>query len=84
VFFAKKRNKPEKYKNYRTICFKNHKKICVVCGEDKIVTVHHMDEDHQNNDPKNLVPLCPTHHHYWHSKYRELIRTKVEEYINNF
>ena len=84
VFFARKRNKPENYKNYRTICFKNHKKICVVCGEDKIVTVHHMDENHQNNNPKNLVPLCPTHHQYWHSRYRELIRTKVEEYINNF
>ena len=82
VYFARKRNKPENYKNYRTICFKNHKKICVVCGEDKIVTVHHMDENHKNNDPKNLVPLCPTHHQYWHSRYRDLIREKVENYIN--
>ena len=84
VFFAKKRNKPEKYKNYRTICFKNHKKVCVVCGEDKIVTVHHVDGNHQNNDITNLVPLCPTHHQYWHSKYRNLIREKVELYLKEF
>lgn len=84
TFFAKKRNKPENYKNYRTICFSNHIKECVICKENKIVTVHHMDNNHNNNDPKNLVPLCPTHHQYWHSKYRNLIREKVESYVNNF
>jgi hypothetical protein len=42
-------------KNYRTICFHHHEKKCVVCGEDKIVEVHHLDEDHKNDDPKNLV-----------------------------
>ena len=56
----------------------------MVCGEDKIVTVHHMDGNHQNNDITNLVPLCPTHHQYWHSKYRNLIREKVELYLKEF
>ena len=49
-------------KNYRSICFAHHEKVCVVCGEDKIVAVHHHDHNHHNDDPKNLVPLCPTHH----------------------
>jgi len=79
TFFARKRNRI--YKNYRTICFKNHEKKCVVCGEDKIVAVHHMDENKKNKDPKNLIPLCPTHHQYWHSRYRDLIKEKVENYI---
>jgi len=82
TYFARKRNSPSKYKNYRTICWHNHEKKCVVCGEDKIVAVHHMDEDTSNNDPQNLVPLCPTHHGYWHSKYRHLIQDKVNAFIN--
>lgn len=81
TYFARKRNKPERYKNYKTICFHHHKKECVVCGENRIVEVHHMDEDHENNDPMNLVPLCPTHHQYWHSRYRELIFDKINQYV---
>lgn len=83
TYFARKRNDPSKYKNYRTICWYNHVKKCVICQEDKIVAVHHMDEDKTNNDPKNLVPLCPTHHGYWHSRYRPFIQAKVDAYINS-
>lgn len=67
--------------HYRTICFMHHKKECVVCGEDKIVEVHHMDENKSNTDPRNLVPLCSTHHRYWHSRYRKLIKDKVMNYV---
>lgn len=49
-----------------------------------IVAVHHYDENHSNNDPKNLVPLCPTHHQYLHSRYAGLIKDKVNDYVNNF
>ena len=66
--------------SYRVICFTYHEKKCVVCGEDKIVAVHHFDENHENNDPMNLIPLCPTHHGYWHSKWRHLIESAVNEY----
>lgn len=59
--------------NYRTICFKVHGKKCLVCGEEKIVSVHHLDENHSNNDPNNLVPLCPTHHQYLHSRYKGIV-----------
>jgi hypothetical protein len=70
--------------HYTTICWKYHKKECIICGENKIVAVHHYDENHNNNDPINLIPLCPTHHCYVHSKYKNLIFDKINEYINNF
>ena len=70
--------------NYATICWKNHKKECIICGEDKIVAVHHYDKNHSNNKPENLVPLCPTHHQYIHSKYETEISDKVDKYVEQF
>jgi hypothetical protein len=69
---------------YRSICWQHHKKECVVCKEDKIVTVHHMNEDHNDNRPENLVPLCPTHHQYLHSRYRKEIIDIVEDYVYKY
>ena len=69
---------------YRTRCFDHHKKECVVCGESNVVAVHHMDEDHSNESPENLIPLCPTHHVYWHSRYRSLIEAQVFKYIEDW
>ena len=69
---------------YRTTCFKYHAKKCVVCGEDKVVEVHHLDENKKNNKPENLVPLCPTHHKYWHSRYKYLIEDLILNYIEVF
>jgi predicted nucleic acid-binding Zn ribbon protein len=69
---------------YVTICFSNHEKKCIVCGEDKIVGVHHYDENHKNNLPENLIPLCPTHQTYMHSKFKNLINDKVELYRNTW
>lgn len=83
-FFRHLRNKPGNYRRYTTICWKEHKKECVVCGENKIVAVHHMNEDRNDNRSENLVPLCPTHHTYMHSKYKKEILSIVEEYIKNF
>ena len=54
--------------HYRTIAFQHYDKKCVICGFDKIVTVHHIDENHSNNKPENLVVLCPNHHEMIHSK----------------
>lgn len=59
--------------SYREICFREWGTACLVCGEDKVVEVHHMDEDRSNNDPENLRPLCPTHHAYMHRGFSELI-----------
>jgi len=69
---------------YVKICFSHHKKECIICGENNIVAVHHYDENHSNDSPENLIPLCPTHHQYFHSKYRSLIENKVDEYRNDF
>ena len=69
---------------YRTICFANHDKKCIVCDEENIVTVHHYDENHKNNAPENLVPLCPTHHTYIHSNFKYLVKDKVDDYVDKF
>jgi hypothetical protein len=69
---------------YRRICFEHHEHKCVVCGENKIVAVHHYDEVHTNNSIENLIPLCPTHHHYIHSKYRSEISQIIDNYRENF
>jgi hypothetical protein len=73
-----------KGKRYRTICFAHHKKQCVVCGENKIVTVHHYDHDHTNDEPANLIPLCPTHHQYVHSRYKKHVLPIIEQYRQTF
>ena len=70
--------------SYRDICFANHKKECIICKEINIVAVHHYDENKDNNLPENLIPLCPTHHTYLHSRYRNLIEKRVEDYRNDF
>jgi hypothetical protein len=66
------------------LCWNEDQKECVVCGEDKVVAVHHMNEDHNDNRVENLVPLCPTHHTYMHSKYKAEILPVVEEYVRQF
>ena len=71
------------FAHYTTVAFRYHKRMCCVCGEDKMVSVHHYDENHKNNDPKNLVPLCPTHHHYMHSRHRSEIDHIVKKYIED-
>lgn len=65
---------------YKRTCFEHHEKKCVVCGEDKIVAVHHYDESKDNNNPENLIPLCPTHHAYIHSRYSNIVKETIEQY----
>lgn len=69
---------------FHTTCFHFHKKECVVCGESNIVEVHHLDENHNNNDPSNLIPLCPNHHQYWHSRFKHLVEPVINEYIKKW
>lgn len=47
---------------YREICFEKYDPKCVICGWDISVDVHHIDNNHNNNDVDNLVPLCANHH----------------------
>lgn len=69
---------------YQSTCFLYHKKECIVCGESNIVEAHHLDEDKTNNDPSNLIPLCPNHHQYWNSRYRHLVEEIVYSYIKEW
>lgn len=73
-----------KENRYASTCFHYHKKKCVVCSETNIVAVHHMNENHNDNRPENLIPLCPTHHQYMHSRFKHLIENQVQEYILNW
>jgi hypothetical protein len=73
-----------KGERYTTLCFVHHKKKCVVCGEEKIVAVHHYDLNHNNNEPSNLIPLCPTHHQYVHSRYKDEVQSIIDEYIEQW
>lgn len=67
---------------YRVICFKKHERKCIVCGWDISVDVHHLDENHSNNDPNNLVPLCPNHHRMIHLKeYKEQLIEQIKEIL---
>lgn len=69
---------------YRSICFDHHKRECLVCGFNLIVEVHHVDHNKQNNEPKNLVPLCPNHHRMVHSRFKDLVQPKIEDYLKNY
>jgi len=69
---------------YRNICFQYHEKECVICKEKLILCVHHMDGNHKNNDPENLVPMCPTHHQYFHSRYRQMVEPQILEYLRKW
>ena len=66
--------------SYRTIAEHNHKMECVVCGFDKIVAVHHIDENKKNSDPGNLIPLCPNHHEMVHSKWKNEVLPIIVEW----
>lgn len=85
TYFRSGQNHPNwKADSYRTTCFEFHDKKCIVCGEEKIVAVHHLNENHYDNRPENLIPLCPTHHQYVHSRYKEEIQPHIDKYIKQF
>jgi hypothetical protein len=52
-------------RTYRNIAFRNHPPECKYCGYSRyqgVLEVHHIDENRDNNDPSNLVIVCPTCH----------------------
>ena len=48
----------------RKIAFEHYTPICVWCGVSisDLLEVAHIDHQRSNDDPKNLVFLCLTHH----------------------
>lgn len=69
---------------YTTVAWRHHEKKCIVCGESKIVAAHHYNGVHSDNRPENLVPLCPTHHQYVHSRHKKDVMHIVDAYVANF
>lgn len=41
----------------------------------------HINGIYNDNRPENLVPLCPTHHQYMHSRFKNEILDIVEKYL---
>lgn len=76
--------KEDEDSQYKVLLYRYHEKKCVVCGESKIIACHHYNDNHDDNRPENLVPLCPTHHCYIHSKYKNEIIDKVDTYIKQW
>lgn len=74
-------NSPEQY---RKRCFNAYGKKCAVCDEQNVVEVHHLDRNRNNNVVENLIPLCPTHHMYMHSKFKEFIQEEVNQFIEEY
>ena len=55
-------------------------KECVICGFDKVVDLHHLDENRKNNSEGNLIGLCPNHHKMLHDyKYRKEVFNQLRE-----
>lgn len=67
---------------HRHICFQYWEYKCAVCNWDKVVEVHHIDEDNKNNDPKNLIPLCSNHHRLTVTKqYKDEINSLIDKIV---
>lgn len=49
-------------KDYRDIAFRHYPKVCMRCGYDKFVVVHHRDYNRSNNSLENLEIICPNCH----------------------
>ncbi len=55
-------------------------KSCIICGFDKIIDLHHLDMNHQNNSFNNLAGLCPNHHKMiHHRKFQKEIFQQLKE-----
>ena len=69
-------------KNYRKKAFNNYPHECKVCGwneDERILEVHHIDGNRENNNIDNLCILCPTCHRKITLNYYTLIEDKLIE-----
>jgi pterin-4a-carbinolamine dehydratase len=73
-----KKHHPDSKAHYRTVAFRYRDKKCYACGHDRILEAHHIDGNHANNAPDNLIPLCPTHHKMIHSKWKHEVHKLLD------
>lgn len=69
---------------YTSVARRNHENKCIVCGFDKILEVHHVNENHDDNRADNLVFLCPSHHRLYHSRYKYEVVPHIKEYLERW
>src|SRR3989344_6566484 len=73
--WSQKKNYSLEYDLYKKITSK-----CVICDFDKIVDLHHLDENKKNNSESNLLGLCPNHHRMLHNtEFRKEMRQALTE-----
>jgi len=56
-----KKKRPHIPKAVADAVMKEYSHLCAVCAAIK-PQLHHLDENRENNDPLNLLPLCPNCH----------------------
>ena len=76
-------NKDWNYKKRHNIDVESYKRItekCAICGFDKIVELHHLDSNKENNSEKNMIGLCPNHHKMIHTiEFREEVLQQLNK-----
>lgn len=69
-------------KKYRTMALKYYDHKCENCGWSNGIVdcldVHHIDENHQNNNIENLIILCPTCHSIITRGWGKIINRKMQ------
>ena len=66
---------PTSHKHKRNNIFKKCNTKCVVCGysdDERMLDIHHIDKNHQNNIETNLVSVCVWCHNLHHRCDKEL------------
>ena len=58
----------QKYHNISPELYQKLTKKCTICDFDKILELHHLDNNHKNNSEDNLIGLCPNHHKMVHHR----------------
>lgn len=53
--------------------YAQYRKECAICGFE-YSDVHHLDGNHNNNEPSNLISLCPNHHRMVHWGLLSIVR----------
>ena len=82
VFHLNKSKVWNQRKNYGidTGIYKKITEKCVLCGFDKVVDLHHLDQNKKNNSTTNLIGLCPNHHKMLHDfRYRAEMFSQLKE-----
>ena len=69
--------------DYRKTAFDLYPHKCHICGwaeDEDVLEVHHIDENHKNNDENNLIILCPICHRKITShKYKLINRSYLQK-----